>query len=363
MPPSPNTRRARIGAILVRGVQRCLFWYTPQILQFHNDAANAFNSVCNLIDNQSERTTNLGRQVQKLRREMADRAGDLIRQQSEKIANLEEELKKLRQETTARLAADQSARTAAFEEEVQRLRQGVSIRKLDGVRTAAAPVEDGLPNSFQFALQDRFRGPEGETAAKLQVYVESLKPMIATLPGGLWLDLGCGRGEWLQAAAQQGYPVLGLDTNPASVLRCREKQLAAEQGDALAYLRSLGDRSAAVVTAFHVLEHWPMSYVLALVQEVVRILHPGGLFVVETPNPGNLLMGSANFWNDPTHRRPIPLKLLEFIYEHFGLTVVKRLEVNPIPKEQRFAYDELSVVSRLNALFYGPQDYGLIGRL
>ena len=73
-------------------------------------------------------------------------------------------------------------------------------------------------------------------------------------------------------------------------------------------------------------------------------------------------MASVNFRNDPTHRQPIPLKLLEFIYEHVGLTVEKRLELNPLPKEQRFAYDEFSVVSRLNDFFYGPQDYGLIGK-
>ena len=59
MPPSPETLRARIGAILVRGVQRCLFWYTPQIVQFQNDAISALNSVCNLIGSQSERTTSL----------------------------------------------------------------------------------------------------------------------------------------------------------------------------------------------------------------------------------------------------------------------------------------------------------------
>ena len=73
-------------------------------------------------------------------------------------------------------------------------------------------------------------------------------------------------------------------------------------------------------------------------------------------------MGSFNFWKDPTHRQPIPPALLEFVYEYFGLRVVKRLDLNRSPQDDRLPYDEISVVHRLNESLYGPQDYGLIGR-
>ena len=363
MPPSPNTLRARIGAIFVRGVQRCLFWYTPQIQQFQNDTVNALNSVCNLIGSQSERIASQGRQAQKLRREMLDSVTDQMRRQSERTVSLEEEVDRLRRAVDG----GQFERTAALEQEIQRLRRDISHLSMDvpipgSGNIDTTPLDAGLPNSFQFALQDRFRGPEADTTRKLQVYIDNLKPLLPTLPGSQWLDLGCGRGEWLELASPLGCKLLGLDSNPASVLHCREKQLNVEQGDALTYLRSRGDASVGVITAFHVVEHWPMHYVLALVAEVARVLDSGGLLIVETPNPENLLMGSANFWNDPTHRHPIPLKLLEFIYEHFGLTVIERLELNPLPREQRFAFEEISVVRRLNDYFYGPQDYGLIGR-
>jgi O-antigen chain-terminating methyltransferase len=362
MPPSPNTLRARIGGILVRGVQHCLFWYTPQILQFHNDATSALNNVCNLIGSQSDRITSLSRQVQRLRRETLDGVRDLVSLESEKTASLEREFEQLRREISEAGNGGHSERTLSLEQEVQRLRREIANFKVDVPRPAAGNIEFGLPNSFQFALQDRFRGSEAETAAKLQVYLENLKPLLPALPKAQWLDLGCGRGEWLEVGSQLGCPILGLDSNPASVLRCREKQLNVEERDALTHLRSLPDRSAAVISAFHVVEHWPMHYTVALVEEVARVLQPGGLLMIETPNPDNLLMGSANFWNDPTHRQPVPPKLLEFLYEYYGLTVVKRLELNPLPKEQRFAFDEISVVHRLNDYFYGPQDYGLIGR-
>jgi 2-polyprenyl-3-methyl-5-hydroxy-6-metoxy-1,4-benzoquinol methylase len=333
MPPSPDTLRAKIGAYLVRVVQRCLFWYTPQILQFQNDAISAFDSVCDLLSRQSERTAALGRDVHKLRREILDNTCDLISRQSERIASLEQELHELRRE-------------------VANLK----------VRPDTGNVEPGLPNAFQFALQDRFRGSETDAAGKLQIYLETLKPLLPTLPRAQWLDIGCGRGEWIEAVSKLGYRVLGLDSNLASVLHCREKHLNVEERDALSYLRTLGDASVAVITAFHVVEHWPIHYLLALVEEVVRVLQPGGLLIIETPNPANLLIESTSFWNDPTHHRPIPMRLLEFVYEYFELTVMKRLELNPFPQDHRFAFDELSVVHRLNDYFYGPQDYALIGR-
>jgi len=146
------------------------------------------------------------------------------------------------------------------------------------------------------------------------------------------------------------------------VLHCREKHLNAHETEALAYLRSLDDASRGVITAFHVVEHWPMQEILALVQEAYRVLEPGGLLIIETPNPANLLMASTEFWNDPTHHHPIPVKLLEFVYEYFRFRVVKRMELNPAPHNQRFSDDEISTVHRLNDYFYGPQDYGIIGR-
>ncbi len=268
MPPSPNTLRARIGGLLVRGVQRCLFWYTPQILQFQNDAVNALDSACTLIGRQSERTTALEKGAQKLRREALNNTRELIGRESEKIAGLELQVHELRQEVANRatdLIGRQSETIAALEQELQKLRREVSNLKLDVIRPAAHNgVEPGLPNSFEFALQDRFRGSEAETAGKLQIYLETLRPLLPAIPGAQWLDIGCGRGEWLEAVAKLGYNILGLDSNPAAVDHCREKGLNAQETDALGYLRSLGHASAAVITAFHVVEHWPMQSVLTL---------------------------------------------------------------------------------------------------
>jgi 2-polyprenyl-3-methyl-5-hydroxy-6-metoxy-1,4-benzoquinol methylase len=342
MPPGPNTIRARIGKYLIRAVQRSLFWYTPQIVRFQNEASNALDCACNLIAWQLERTAALERDAQKLRGELS--------KPSEELSKLSGEFSELRGELSKlRLQLPLVRTTPAAAEHIRD-------------REPDQEQDRPLPDAFQFALQDRFRGSECETLEKLQPYLSAIETWMESLPQAPWLDIGCGRGEWLEAVGASGYSVVGIDSNPVAVAHCCARGLNAEETDALGYLRSLKSESLAVVTAFHAVEHFSVGYFLALMQEAVRALKPDGLMIIETPNPANLLMGSCNFWKDPTHRRPIPPELLEFVFQHFGLSVVKRLDLNRSPQNERLPYDEISTVHRLNESLYGPQDYGLIGR-
>lgn len=313
-PPAPNTMRARIGGHLIRLVQRMLFWYTPQIRRFQNEAASVLASVRILIERQSETISELRRDVQAIERKHA----------------LAEQWNRGKHEPAGAVG----------------LTEG-----------------DPLPPAFEFALQNHFRGLEDNTAEKLAVWLRTVEAMHkADSAPAAWLDIGCGRGEWLTLAARDSRRITGIDASPVSIEYCRAKGLRAEAGDAIDYLRSLPGGSLAVVTAFHVAEHLPMPVLLRLVTEVSRTLAPGGLFAVETPNPRNILMATHHFWNDPTHQRPIPPALLEFIFEYCGLNVVKRLELNPAPKGEHLPYTEIEVIRRVDEQLYGPRDYGIIGR-
>ena len=182
------------------------------------------------------------------------------------------------------------------------------------------------------------------------------------LPKGIWLDIGCGRGKWLRLARDGGHEAIGVDSNTAAIQQCREDGFQATECDALEFLQSTGDESFAVVSAFHVLEHCPFEYCLNLVYQVARILKPGGVLLIETPHAGNLLMAAEQFWMDPTHHRPIPLPLMEFLFEYCGIGVVHRFEVNPRAESEHLPFRELELANRLDLLLYGPQDYAMIGR-
>ena len=91
------------------------------------------------------------------------------------------------------------------------------------------------------------------------------------------------------------------------------------------------------------------------------IVTPGGIMIFETPNPGNVMVGSNNFYLDPTHRNPLPGALVKYIAETRGFTDTELLYLHPVNEE--FLIKESSEVSRrFNELFYGPQDYAIIAR-
>ena len=150
----------------------------------------------------------------------------------------------------------------------------------------------------------------------------------------------------------------GVDFNRIVVEECREKQLDVEGADALDYLRSVPDASVGAVTVFHMVEHLPFRKLVLLLDEVTRILQPGGLAIFETPNPNNFLVGSRNFYFDPTHRNPIPNETLRFLVESRGLCQVKVVPLHPsdpcdlIPEGKEGSV----LVRRFNEYFYGPQD-------
>ena len=128
-------------------------------------------------------------------------------------------------------------------------------------------------------------------------------------PGDL-LDLGCGRGEFLAAAAKAGHRVLGLDHDQAMLAEARE--LPVRQADALDFLQSTPNRYD-VITAFHVIEHLAVREAEAMIRLAADRLRPGGRLIIATPNPGSLPTIAHEFWRDPTHVRPYDRELIEFL--------------------------------------------------
>ena len=140
------------------------------------------------------------------------------------------------------------------------------------------------------------------------------------LPGpGDLLDVGCGRGEFLSAAADAGHRVLGVDHDPDMLAAAHG--LPVEQGDVLDFLQSTPARYDAI-TAFHVIEHLAVQEAEALIRLAADRLRPGGRLIIATPNPGSLPTIAHEFWRDPTHVRPYDRELIEFLTIGSGLETV-----------------------------------------
>jgi SAM-dependent methyltransferase len=253
-----------------------------------------------------------------------------------------------------RLARDTLDRLQSVETELRSLRAGGGgSHDVDGWGPRFAAIYADFT--------DHFRGSTAEIGAKLAGYLPDVHRVAG--PGGV-VDLGSGRGEWLALLGAAGVAARGVDANPAFVAAGRARGLDMELGDALGHLQALPPDSLDMVTAFHVIEHLDTEDLLALLEAANGALRPGGCLLLETPNPTNLVMGACDFYNDPTHRSPLPPALTEYLVSTQGFGDI---EVRPLhPKTAPLApTGDRSTDAQLRELvtqaFFGPQDYAVLG--
>ncbi len=268
------------------------------------------------------------------------------------------------------LARCQALRAADLEElalEIESLR-GVPPQGGSGDGRPGAVADEPL-RALYSALQERFRGPRTLVRDRCQEYL----PMVRDLPSDVsrlpWVDVGCGRGEWVELLAEEGVEAVGVDEDAGAIAACRERGLAALRTDALDYLSSLDPGSVQGVSALHVVEHWEISRLLAFLEEARRVLAPGGVVLLETPNPHNLVTGGLHFHYDPTHHRPVPPALLLFLLEHCGFEraedrwLTAHREGNPLSSVAASNGLEGSVnqlVEVVNRHLLSPPDYSVV---
>lgn len=253
----------------------------------------------------------------------------------------------------------QENRIAMFLREVrQQLPKPLSKAQVQQFTEAPTDAISALYADFE----DTFRGPRELIKGRQKVYVPLLKEAGVGSSCAPVLDLGCGRGEWLELLAEHHLVTSGVDSNPGMIERCRALDLNVTLGDSLTHLRGLPNGSVGAVTSFHMVEHLPFETVIALVDEALRVLRSGGVLILETPNPQNVLTGSHTFWIDPTHLKPIPSSTLRFFVEARGFCDVEIWNLQPYPEAIRLPEDRAGIAARFNDYFYGAQDYGIVAR-
>ena len=285
----------------------------------------------------------------------------------------------------ARLREDHAERSRAFASEQRRQRQELDFSRSDLLRhrtqlndllrallngavtpaavppAPAAGASSSELDAYYLAFEDLFRGDSVDIEAGLQHYLDAIAVSDRTPSGAPVLDLGCGRGEWLALLQRSGYHVRGVDSNPLMVEHCRERGLEAMHGDALALLQREPAEHLAVLSAFHLIEHLPFDVLYRLLEQAHRVLAPGGLLLLETPNPENVLVGSHTFYHDPTHRNPVTPAAIGFLVRYLGFAEPEIRRLHPYPPEARVPGED-PLTERVNGHLCGPQDYAVIAR-
>jgi 2-polyprenyl-3-methyl-5-hydroxy-6-metoxy-1,4-benzoquinol methylase len=199
----------------------------------------------------------------------------------------------------------------------------LKIRIAKWLEKSASHPADELDTNFYRAFEDRFRGSRELIKQRVQVYLSFVQPVAQRHPRLPVLDLGCGRGEWLEVLGEAGISAHGVDVDTGMLCGCTELGLTVQQSDALVFLRQQGNASHVCISLMHVVEHVPFDVVKQLVKEARRVLVDDGILIMETPNPENYTVGACNFYMDPTHRNPLPPLLLAFLPEYYGFERVK----------------------------------------
>ncbi|MFZ0751548.1 MAG: methyltransferase domain-containing protein, partial [Pyrinomonadaceae bacterium] len=277
--------------------------------------------------------------------EIRDRHADLTRYSETEIAKLLTHAQQLRREL-----ALQRAMLAMLEESNQ------PLTKRDEIAASSTEAHRSL-DAVYVELEDRFRGSRDEVKSSQTFYL----PSVQSAPNAdrPVVDLGSGRGEWLELMREAGVVAIGVETNRVMIDLCRERGLEVIEQDALSYLRGLPDDSLRAVTGFHIIEHLPPETLMLLLDQIMRTLRAGGFVAFETPNPDNLFVSGNYFYFDPSHHHPLPSKLVRLFLESRGFRDVAVTPLHPCAEGRFVENDDVS--KRLNELFYGPMDYAIVG--
>jgi len=214
-----------------------------------------------------------------------------------------------------------------------------------------------MKDSFYSSFEGEHRGNRDEIKNRLRTYMPFLMPFKKISDKRVLLDLGCGRGEWLELTREEGFSVKGADLDAGMLSYCYDLELDVVQEDAINFLKKLPDNYADVISSFHVVEHIGFSNVQALFNEAFRVLKPGGIIIIETPNSENIVVGSNSFYLDPTHEKPIPHQLLSFLAKNIGFKRNKILRL-----QEKITIDNKKNVELIDVLAGVSPDYSLIAQ-
>jgi len=243
--------------------------------------------------------------------------------------------------------------------ELRTIRQRAEVRGAASPPASPTPPEDRReqrpsPLPFDYGrFAERFRGSEEYVKSGQQFYL----PYFSACRNVL--DIGCGRGEFLEMMRAERIPAKGIDLSQESIAICRHKGIEAETADLFDYLAGLPEASLDGIFCSQVVEHLPPGRLPEMIKLCASRLARNGVLALETPNPECLAIFATHFYLDPTHHRPVPYTLLAFYLEEFG---VGNIEVKKLSPAVESMPSLASLPEDFREAFFGGLDYAILGK-
>jgi len=257
-----------------------------------------------------------------------------------------------------------------------RLRVGLAHlleeRIQDGLTQKSRALESISPvDTNYFLFEERFRGSRDDIKQRQLAFLPYFEKCSRVL------DIGCGRGEFLEILKDHAIGGIGVDSDTDMVAYCRSRQLDVTHSDALAYLETLEDKSLDGIFIDQVVEHLEPDYLMRLLALCHQKMKFGYHIVVETVNPLSFV-SFVNFYIDMTHKRPVHPETLQYLISASGFRECEKKFFSPVPDEGRLKKVEWTAdmneterknvddynhnIEMLNTILFGAQDYAVIGK-
>lgn len=250
-----------------------------------------------------------------------------------------------------------------FEQTIQRLVDSMEQKVDPEALERLKEIKEQL-SPYQYSeFEQRFRGDERQVREKLKKYL----PTFANAEP--ILDLGCGRGEFLELLKEEGKNAEGIDISLSMLREAEAKGLNVRKCDALQFLQEKENETLGGIFSAQVIEHLQPGYLREVVLEAHRVLKPGAPILLETVNPLSLFALSNIYFLDVTHQKPLHPEYMRYLLESSGFNDVNIIyseelqeeRLQEIGPENPIAREFNTNVDKLNKILYSSPVYAVTG--
>lgn len=338
--------------------------FTVQFLNRYMDAAHQHSvrlrEFSSGLVRYAQRVDRLADAKDRLYAQLGNTRNDLLLEAMDKrVETIALGLKRAQSKLESMMSGVDLART-----EVESFRRHLKpTAKTRGQRPADAKPAAPFEAREYLAFEHRFRGASTDIRDRLAGYVEHFSGE------GPILELGCGRGEFLELLREAGLDARGVDDNAEMVSACRERGLAVVEQDLFTYLKDVEEGSLGGIFAAQVVEHLPPAMLRETLTAAHRAVRKGGRIVLETVNTKSVVALIESFYRDLTHQKPLHPETLDFLLRSCGFSdvaieyrspVSERAKLLSVSREDADARTLNDNFRKLNAFLFGDQDYAAI---
>ncbi len=204
-----------------------------------------------------------------------------------------------------------------------------------------------MDSDYYLEFENKFRGNREKIFNLFSSYEPLIEIAIKDKSSTVLLDVGCGRGEWLERCQNKFTKSIGIESDAYMAKICRDYGLNIIEADAINELSKFKKESISIITIFHLIEHLEYKRLQKLITECQRILKEDGLLIMETPSIDNLIVSTNSFYIDHTHIHHINAEAISFSLEKVGFSNIKYYYINGGPLQEA---NPLKVTRILNGI-------------